>query len=203
MRRQDLFISPLFYTAPPGTAALNAQLRSAILAEAAADPGMQKSNVGGWHSKQDLLTRPEPHYRALTQIILSGFREALAQLRPASKADAKLQVGGLAWAMVMHDGHYSAPHHHGEAHWAAVYYVDAGDPPGPDAPPNAGHLTFLDPRGHRQVDDALELFPAAQDVRPKTGVLVFFPGWLSHHVHPYRGTRPRISVSCNLMVTPG
>ena len=29
-------------------------------------------------------------------------------------------------------------------------------------------------------------------------MLVIFPGWLMHHVHAYRGARPRVAISCNL-----
>jgi hypothetical protein len=27
---------------------------------------------------------------------------------------------------------------------------------------------------------------------------VVFPGWLQHFVQPYRGGRPRVSISCNV-----
>jgi hypothetical protein len=33
-------------------------------------------------------------------------------------------------------------------------------------------------------------------------MLVVFPGWLQHYVHPYRGTRPRVAIACNLTMSP-
>ena len=39
-------------------------------------------------------------------------------------------------------------------------------------------------------------------IRPRTGMLVVFPGWLQHYVHPYRGTRPRIAIACNVTMSP-
>ena len=39
-------------------------------------------------------------------------------------------------------------------------------------------------------------------IRPRTGMLVVFPGYLQHYVHAYRGTRPRIAIACNLTLSP-
>jgi hypothetical protein len=39
-------------------------------------------------------------------------------------------------------------------------------------------------------------------IRPRPGMLVVFPGWLQHYVHPYRGTRPRIAIACNVTMSP-
>ena len=33
--------------------------------------------------------------------------------------------------------------------------------------------------------------------RPQAGLLVVFPSWLYHWVHPYTGQRPRVAVSFN------
>lgn len=200
MRRTLLFPSPVFLSLPPGQEALRETLRDRLLSEADARPGVQKSNVGGWHSKPDLLERPEPCFRALSRLLLDGFRAVLQKQAEARgrAVDPRMRVGGQAWAMVMRRGHYSQPHHHGDAHWAGVYYVDAGAQP--EADDLAGRLTFLDPRGPLKGDDPLDLFDTRHDLRPKDGLLLYFPGWLQHHVHPYAGARPRISVSCNLVV---
>jgi hypothetical protein len=37
-------------------------------------------------------------------------------------------------------------------------------------------------------------------VRPESGLLVVFPSWLYHWVHPYAGQPPRIAVSFNATV---
>ena len=37
-------------------------------------------------------------------------------------------------------------------------------------------------------------------VRPQAGLLVLFPSWLYHWVHPYVGETPRIAVSFNATV---
>lgn len=201
MRRTPLFASPLFMSRPPGTEALRAALRTQIQSEARSSPGEQRSNIGGWHSAPKLFERPEPCFVALKELVFSSFRQVLkAQCQARGRcAPPEVRIGGQAWAMVMEKGHYSAPHHHGDAQWASVFYVDAGDAPGDPSSP-AGMLTFLDPRGGRMGPDPLGLFEVRQDLRPKDGLLLFFPAWLQHHVHPYGGSRPRISVSSNLVV---
>jgi uncharacterized protein (TIGR02466 family) len=172
-------------------------LRNQILSDVEHHPGVQRSNIGGWHSAPDLFARSEGCFQELRTLLLSQFQTVLrgeAQVRGTRLPD-DLRVEAQAWSMVMRAGEYSAPHHHGEAQWAAVFYVDVGDGGGPEP---AGHLTFLDPRGARGGADPLGLFAVRQDLRPKDGLLLFFPAWLQHHVHPYQGSRPRISVSCNL-----
>lgn len=200
-RREALFASPLVMSLPPSDPAWRAELAGRLVAEARAGGGLRRSNVGGWHSEDDLLDRPEPCFQALRGLFLEGFREALrlqAEERGV-EVDPSLSIQATAWAMVMEDGHYSTPHHHGDAHWASVFYVDVGDQ-GPEIPAPAGFLSFLDPRGPLKGEDPMRLFQTRQDLRPKDGLLLFFPGWLVHHVHPYRGRRPRVSVSCNLVL---
>jgi hypothetical protein len=63
-------------------------------------------------------------------------------------------------------------------------------------------LALVDPRhGGRQMP-GLELLGTTFTVLPRTGRLVVFPGWLLHYVHAYRGQRPRVSVSCNVIFEP-
>lgn len=190
MKRRDLFPTPIFVAKLSGREALNAELRERFLAESEQAPGLQMSNAGGWHSEQDLLIREEPCFRALQELLIGGFRQLVSQ------HDATGDIGGAAWAMVMREGDHSTPHHHAEAHWAGVYVVD----PGEVGPGRAGHLTLLDPRAGAW--EPLGLCPSHQDIKPVAGLLLYFPGWLMHHVHPNRGSGPRVTVSINLQLVP-
>jgi hypothetical protein len=100
--------------------------------------------------------------------------------------------------MILERGDYVVLHEHGEAHWSTVYYVDAGD----DDAAESGLLAFVDPRRGGRTVPGVDLFPTTFTVRPRTGSLVVFPGWLQHYVHPYRGSRPRVSISCNVVMEP-
>ncbi len=35
-------------------------------------------------------------------------------------------------------------------------------------------------------------------IRPRPGLMVLFPGWLKHFVHPHTGTGTRISIAFNI-----
>jgi hypothetical protein len=36
------------------------------------------------------------------------------------------------------------------------------------------------------------------EIKPKEGLLILFPGWLSHSVEPWHGSSERISVAMNI-----
>jgi len=73
----------------------------------------------------------------------------------------------------------------------------------------SGVLGFLDPRaGAEAVTAPGDPYGEPHRVRPDDGLLVVFPSWLFHWVHPYTGRTPRIAVLFNATVeapavTPG
>ncbi len=191
-----LFPTPIAVFDLPGMAAVNAELAAALLAEERTVPSWQRANVGGWHSAPDLSRRPGACYQALMNAIV----DQVTVVTHALAADVgieqvpRFRYAVTAWAMILRDGHYVSIHDHGDVHWSVAYYVDAGD----DGPEPSGRLAFVDPRRSGRTIPELPLFPSSFDLQPRTGALVIFPGWLQHHVHAYRGQRPRICISCNL-----
>jgi hypothetical protein len=106
-----------------------------------------------------------------------------------------------AWATLCRAGAYHAPHSHPDSAWSGVYYVD----PGADCPerPLSGVLEFLDPRaGVEAVTAPGDPYGEPFRVRPQAGLLVVFPSWLYHWVHPYTGQIPRIAISFNATPAP-
>jgi len=82
-----------------------------------------------------------------------------------------------------------------------VYYVDPGTK-NPDQP-LSGVLEFLDPRaGVEAVTAPGDPYGEPFRVRPQPGLLVIFPSWLYHWVHPYTGQTPRIAISFNATQAP-
>lgn len=195
-----LFQTPLVVIDLPAMEAVNAELAAQLLAEEQAAPSWHRANVGGWHSAPDLGRRPEPCFQALLRAVVDqvgGVVRGLASDQGLAQVPA-YRYGVTAWGMVLRDGHYVTIHDHGDAHWSTAYYVDAGD----EAPAPSGQLAFVDPRRSGRPIPELALFPTSFDLEPRTGALVIFPGWLQHHVHAYRGRRPRICISCNLTMEP-
>ena len=92
---------------------------------------------------------------------------------------------------------HHAPHCHPDSAWSGVYYVDAGTEHADR--PISGVLEFLDPRsGVEAVTAPGDPYGEPVRIRPAAGLLVIFPSWLYHWVHPYAGRAPRIAVSFNV-----
>lgn len=199
----NLFATPVMVFKVDDVDELNRELATRLLAESETRSGLRRSNTGGWHSTPDLSQRPDECFQTLmrqvarhAQIVLHEVARARGQTLPVP-----YRVGLQGWAMVIGPGGYSVVHDHAHAHWSVVYYVDAGDAD-LAAHPQSGQLVLLDPR--RAVADisGVDLFPTHFGIQPVTGMLVFFPGAIQHYVHPYRGTRPRVSISCNVRYEP-
>lgn len=152
-------------------AGLHAALAELILSREAVEPGLEVSNVGGWHSAPDLL---ESGDAAVSELALRIRTDAAVVGADGGATARPLH----AWANVMRDGAYLIAHRHAAEVWSGVYYVDAGSD-------GSGVITFA--RGLDVVK-----------IAPRTGLLLLFPGDLLHSVAVYTGRTPRISVGFNL-----
>jgi uncharacterized protein (TIGR02466 family) len=202
MDRFSLFATPLFVYDVLDVEDMNCELGERLRAEAQASPGVRRANVGGWHSPPDLALRPDPCYRAMMKMIVDHVGATHSKIVSTMGLAPSPPWGfaAQAWAMVMRNGDYTIAHDHGESHWSTSYYVDAGDAD-LDRTPDSGALAVLDPRRGGRPIPRLES-GSTFTIRPRTGMLVVFPGWLQHYVHPYRGSRPRIAIACNVTMSP-
>ena len=206
----DVFFTyptPILHRDWPGVAELNAGLKRILLAREQAAPefrgkGLRRSNLGGWRSEPDLLDWPEPEVKRLKQMILEGVGtlQQLALGPGAQGRRLRIEHQLAAWANVNRRGAYNIVHNHPGQHWSGVYYVEA-DPPEPDQPYN-GVIEFHDPR---PAAPAMPIpgFPFGQMhlVQPRPGLMLAFPSWHQHMVHPYQGDGVRISIAFNVRVT--
>lgn len=195
-RLASAFETPILMIDWPDTELLNDALEHAIFKRRLEDPeGLTRSNADGtWHSDDDLLKwtgKAGAELRAMLLQGFSGFGEQHA-----------IQQGGRygfrvdAWAMVTSDRGHARTHTHPNAHFSAVYYTRDL----PDQPGLGGQLEFNDPRGPGNTEiKGLRLLPAFR-LKPKAGMMVVFPSWLPHFVHPYRGDEERISIAANAAI---
>ena len=193
------FATPIVAYPWPDSDALNDDLRTLILAVEKNKPGMTKSNVAGWHSDADFFSWDAECVKALferVRILALELTSTICRV-DAGKATATLQ--GNAWANVVRSGNYHVVHNHTGSNWSGVYYVCTGEPH-PDTQVS-GVLEFVDPRlGANLVPMPGEPFGRRLRIRPKPGLMLVFPSWLQHFVHPYVGTQERIAVSFNVSV---
>ena len=192
----SLFPTPVVVFDLPAMDLVNRALATELLVEEQAVPSWKRANVGGWHSEPTLSQRPGAPYRTLMRAIVEHVGSVIQGLAAAVEIESipTYRYGVTSWAMIMRDGNYVTPHDHGESHWSIAYYVDAGD----ELPPPSGRLAFIDPRRSGRMIPEVDLLPTVFDIAPRTSSLVVFPGWLQHHVHAYRGQRPRICISANV-----
>jgi uncharacterized protein (TIGR02466 family) len=197
-----LFETPVLQGEVVDSAPLCAALARAITDRRASAPTIGRSNVGGWHSATDMLQWGGSPAAQLADL-------ALRMVRRISALDDR-DIDTLAWdvrmwANVSPPGALNMSHAHPGVLWAAVFYVDMGDPPaGGDA---GGELYFEDPRfpvpqarmpGFRIKGLDGEPQPVERRIPTRAGQMVIFPAWLRHGVRPHKGTRDRISIAMNI-----
>jgi uncharacterized protein (TIGR02466 family) len=194
LRIARAFATPLGAYVIPDASTINPLLRDLVrLAEQGAESA-GRSNVGGFRSHHDFLSGTEPTLVALREHILHAVLEMMRPSLGPEGFDGHLTLSG--WANVLRRGNYNTPHNHPESAWSGVYYVDVGD--APDAASLSGLLEFLDPRPQVEMAGSPgRPFGAPIRVKPEPGLIVVFPSWLHHFVHPYTGERPRISIAFN------
>lgn len=187
----------------PASHAVNSQLREAILERRRTQPGIDRSNVGGWHSTEDMMSWGGDAARVLATTF-GNTAGALTEFPSQSGADP---VGWVVrmWANVSEGGASNQLHCHPGAFWSGVYYVDDGGF-GDDAgvggrlilhSPHESIAAMYAPDVHIKLPTGQRLSSTVV-VRPRAGRGIIFPSWLMHRVEPYTGTGTRISVALNL-----
>ncbi len=197
-----IFATPLTVHFWPESDAINAELRDLILAKEAAGTGLVRSNVGSWHSKTDLFAWDAECVRVLEnrvrRLFLAVNNATMGQLK--GKGPSNYRIEG--WANVNRDRSYNTPHNHSNAIWSGTYYVAPGEPQGGNK--FNGMLEFLDPRyGFKLTNTEGKSVDDHCLVKPLPGIMVMFPGWLVHQVHPFHGDGERISIAFNILSTRG
>jgi uncharacterized protein (TIGR02466 family) len=204
----SLFDTPVIVDAMPDSEALNAELKRLILERRAADKGIGRSNVGGWHSDTEMLAWGGEPALQLVKRVVAAADAFTVDIKAEGKA--RFRWVPEMWANVSQAGASNQYHTHPGAYWSVVYYVDDGYG-GSDDQSLGGELVLLDPRMPMIRMTAPDLRfrrpgqrPEDQErwFRPKSGMIVIFPAWLSHAVRPYNGSDLRISIAINLSAAP-
>lgn len=192
----NLHIFPItvYKTTLPNAEALNTALIQLIDNLQHTDPGITRSNAGGWHSDSDLHLKFPEVISPLTASII----ELAAQ---ATSSTFEKTVGNqwemMLWANVNHRDSYNKWHDHIRSDrpqnniWSGVYYVSANN--------NQGNIIFRDDfQGPDKYKYNLEPPLRTHSVTPSSGTLLIFPSWLRHSVEANNTSTPRISIAFNL-----
>jgi uncharacterized protein (TIGR02466 family) len=193
-----LFETVVLHGQLAGAEAMTAQLEAAIRTRMAADGGVERSNVGGWHSRTDMLGWGGSAAAKLADTATRvAKRMSWFDGRDAATLDWQVKM----WANVSPAGSLNMSHSHPGVLWAAVYYVAT--------PGEGGELYLEDPRfplpqmtlpGFRVLGVDGQPQPVEHRIAPKRGDLILFPAWIRHGVRPHRGASDRISIAMNISV---
>jgi uncharacterized protein (TIGR02466 family) len=194
----------VFVEAWPGARQWTAGLRQAMLNRRAAGEGVTKSNLLGWQSDVDMLRWGGEASGALCDYVVKRCKTMTLDLLEPRPQRWQAEM----WANISSHGASNQTHAHPGAFWSAVHYVDDGYA-GSNDRELGGELTFIDPRfpmirtrtpslRRRGLDGQAD----HQDVwlRPKSGLIVYFPSWLQHAVRPYLGVGERMSIAINVTI---
>ena len=155
------------------------------------DPGLQKTNVKGWHSQTDMHTKPE--YRSLVDELMTMCKDVFKE----EWLDREPALGNM-WANINPKEGSNQSHMHPNSLFSGVYYVKSN--------PQAGRLKIYDPRQGAQIvmpvrkkgQPPKHLWRDA-NIDPFPGRIIMFPAWLWHSVEPNESNDIRISVSFNFI----
>jgi uncharacterized protein (TIGR02466 family) len=142
-------------------------------------------NFNIWNTKSQNIS-------ILKQKILADVKEKTKNIfNPYFKFNPQLTRG---WVNRHQQNEYTPLHDHGNTVMAIVYYIYA--------PEKCGDLLLVDPRNAPLWDrisenkvDGIKF----KRIKPTTGKLVLFPGYVSHMVEPNKSNEIRISLASNII----
>ena len=191
------FSTPILMQVWPESTQLNAELQELVLARERADKGVIKSNLGGWQSEQGLFHWQHPAIAVLQQRVREATIEITSQTCGQALQGLAMDMHVNGWANVSRDRSYNRIHAHSECTWSGVYYVSTGEPD--PAVTDNGAIEFFN-AGLTAHGGVLPGRPFGGQLRvsPEPGLMVMFPSWLPHWVHPFQGSGTRISLAFNV-----
>lgn len=188
-----------------GVSALNAQI-FAWLKDMAAHHGAGGENAandpaistrGGYQTSKKTnifeLNRPEIR-RLRDRYILPAVRRYLQNVYGPQARDFNSTV--IGWANLLVSGDWQSPHMHPtETNLAsAVYYVHL-----PKLEPPEGCIEFINPHPIAVHHG----FLTTRRIVPEEGLLLIFPPFYLHYVHPFRGEGERAVIAFDVLAREG
>ncbi len=161
----------------------------------------ETSNIGGFHTDNELLSRPEPEIAILKQMIKESVD---AYIGTMLEAECSAPPGGLranlwGWGLNMREGDSNTSHVHPNAKVSGVYYIAV--PPLTDAQKQSakpeGAILFYDPRPRASMNRVPNQITEIV-VPPEPGLMIVFPSYYEHSVLPFRGKTVRHCVAFNM-----
>ena len=190
MNIQNEFPTPIGTFQIDNSESLNKGLTELIL-NLKKEDNHQRSMVGGYHTKEDLLSLDNPFIKEFHKIISEKIIDYHSQTSKEKMGkDSKM----VAWGMIYGPGAYSKPHTHPLADISTAYYCKV-----PKDLNNEGLFEYIDPRPNAKYDINFT-HESVKRILPKEGHGIIFPGWLDHYVTPHSIKDERICITTNIFI---
>lgn len=153
------------------------------------------------YRQQNLFEQTHPAIQWLHQCI----NKTIADYLKKSGVSVSLQWQLQGWANINRKGDYHSLHNHPHSYLSGTYYVNMPEQPLSDRQRDdisPGDISFFDPRpqanmsaiaGDPQIDPEHRVTPAP-------GMLLLWPSFVHHAVHPNFSEQARVSVSFNVVL---
>jgi len=191
IQMRQWFSVPVWEAKLPDFAKLNEAILACLDELKAENPGIHRSNAGGWHSHDRL--HHDPRFAAIRDLIASRCHDCATEIG-FDHGTHDLVLNEM-WLNQNGPGDFNSPHVHPNSFLSGAYYVKMPD--------GGGDIEFTDPAPARLVspypskDGNIHASPKiAYGVR--TGMLLVFPSWLQHGVSPNKSQETRVSISFNV-----
>ncbi len=153
------------------------------------------STRGGYQTatKINFLDFQHPAVRQLKDDVIYPAVETYLQRHMGKQALEQLNPWVNAWSNLLKTGHWQAPHCHPSHGTVAsgCYYVQYPD----DIEPPAGNIEFINPIPESWHHG----FPFSRRIEPAAGMLLLFPPWYVHYVHPFTSSQSRCIVAFDVL----
>ncbi|MBC7987730.1 MAG: hypothetical protein H7X93_13840 [Sphingomonadaceae bacterium] len=197
------FATPVFTWQFADRAELNARVAESVrrLARAGRSHDENRAHQGGFYTPGALFDDPPPEIVEVRSLMRDGVRrymEVVARTgygRIRAIPDGWIHLQG--WAALTRERDYQPPHVHAGSNMSCIYYVEVPDKPDPQ-----GAIDLMNPLPAQEMT----FIPGGQTthcrVTPRPGMLLIFPAYVSHIVHPFFGAGERICIVANAMIKP-
>ena len=188
--KQDLHFAIPVYKFDIGNNEFNNYLETEILKMQSEDKGLERTNIKGWHSKDNM------HLKEQFKPLVDDLYQAQKMIYEEENYLSEPVLGNM-WANVNPLDAFNMPHMHPNSLWSGVYYIKT--------PENCGNLKIEDPKfaGLMTMPNRKEPQPRhcarVVSYNPIAGRLIMFPSYLMHFVEPNKSNDIRISVSFNFL----
>ncbi|MCI5055147.1 MAG: 2OG-Fe(II) oxygenase family protein [Flavobacteriales bacterium] len=197
----QIFSTPIMVQSHEGDEKLHDALIKTIkdLEKAHTSSDLHRSHVGGFYTPGDLFEKSLPGIGEIKAIIFENVKTYINQVRETGCGrkqiipDHQIRLNG--WAALTRKGNYQAPHVHAGSNISGIYYLQV-----PSVPEPQGNIDLLNP----VILQEMTFIPGGATTHcrivPSPGMLLIFPAYLQHIVHPFENDEERIIIVFNARV---